>query len=124
MPSSSTATKTELSGRVIHAMKISGVDVPPDSCPDDARILPAGLRRGAQKGARARLGSEYPRARQPSRYQGGPPESHQLLSGSFRRGEEGGRHRQVPGCGKERDQAAEIRILDELRSLSAGQYRE
>src|SRR5439155_26489205 len=72
---------------------------------------------------RARLGSEYPRPRQPSRYQGGPPESHQLLGGSFRRGEEGGRRRQVPGCGKERDQAAEIRILDELRSLPAGQYR-
>ena len=38
-------------------------------------------------------------------------------TGSFRRGEEGGGRRQVPGCGKERNQAAEIRILDELRSL-------
>ena len=36
------------------------------------------------------------------------------LADLSRRGEEGGRRRQVPGCRKERDQAAEIRILDEL----------
>ena len=45
------------------------------------------------------------------------------LQRSFRRGEEGGRCRQVPGCGESRDQAAEIRVLDQLQQLSGGQYR-